>query len=186
MFNLVHSIEQKQVKVIFLGNDAVGKTSFIRRFAENTFRDRYKPTLGVQVFTKENYEFPVGSGQKILIYLWDIGAQDLYEIVRPDYYVGVSGVVFMGDLTRPDSIRDINRWMEEVRLNLKYRYGWALALNKFDLVPEREKKDETTILDEATRHLPEAARVPDKVFLTSAKDNYNVTEVIHCVLSQIL
>ncbi len=186
MFHFAHSMNEKQVKVIFLGNDAVGKTSIIRRFAENIFRERYKPTLGVQVFTRENYEYPPGSGEKLLIYLWDIGAQQLYEIVRPDYYVGVSGVVYVGDLTEPDTIKAIERWASEVKTHVKYPCGWAVALNKFDVLQESGKTSEKKVLEEMGKLLPKEVRDPQKIFLTSAKNDYNVTELIQCVLSQIL
>ncbi len=186
MFHFVRAIEEKQVKIIFLGDDKVGKTSIIRRFAENIFRERYKPTLGVQVFTKENYEYPANSNQKILIYLWDIGAQELYELVRPDYYVGVSGIVFVGDVTRPETIERIRHWANEVKQHVKYPHGWAVALNKIDLIGEEEKKTTKRRREALLELIPEKMRDSEKIFFTSAKNDLQIIELIDCVLSQII
>lgn len=186
MFQLARPIEEKQIKIIFLGDDAVGKTSLIRRFAENIFRERYKPTLGVQVFTREHYEYPPDSKEHVLIYLWDIGAQELYELVRPDYYVGVSGVVYVGDLTRPETIEHINHWSNEGKNHIQYFHGWAIALNKFDAIQDTRDTDEAHIITEMSTLLPKTLVDHEKILVTSAKNNHNVTELVNCVLSQIL
>lgn len=36
--------------IILLGDSKVGKTSFIRRYVENTFKDGYNETLGKYIF----------------------------------------------------------------------------------------------------------------------------------------
>lgn len=44
--------EQLQIKVILLGNGAVGKTSIAMRFSEDHFAKQYKQTIGVDFFIK--------------------------------------------------------------------------------------------------------------------------------------
>ena len=41
-------------RVITLGLYSVGKTSFIRRYADNDFESDHKATLGVEMGTKNN------------------------------------------------------------------------------------------------------------------------------------
>ena len=43
---------KESLKVIVVGNGCVGKTSLIRRFAEDNFTEDYKKTLGVDFLTK--------------------------------------------------------------------------------------------------------------------------------------
>ena len=180
MFSLSKPIHGKQVKVIFLGDDQVGKTSIIRRFADNVFRENYRPTLGVQVITKENYEFPPNSGQKLIIYLWDIGAQQLYEVVRPDYYVGISAAIFVGDVTRPESVQNIDYWFKEIKMHVRYPHGWMVALNKVDAVEDNEKPKNLVSL------LPESLQNKDHIVFTSAKENRNIEILIKKPLSQVV
>ncbi len=181
MFSLSRPIRAKQIKVIFLGDDQVGKTSIIRRFADDMFREKYRPTLGVQVLTKENYIYPPGTDQRLLIYLWDIGAQNLYEVVRPDYYVGISAAVFVADLTHSESITNLEYWLKEIKQHVRYRYGWAVALNKVDVI-----ENKNSLLKRALRLLPDELQEESKVFFTSAKKNINIQELMVGILSQII
>ena len=53
--NLIQStekIDQRQFKVILLGDGAVGKTSIAARFAHNEFAQSYKQTIGLDFFIK--------------------------------------------------------------------------------------------------------------------------------------
>ena len=45
-------IDQRQFKVILLGDGAVGKTSIAARFAHNEFAQSYKQTIGLDFFIK--------------------------------------------------------------------------------------------------------------------------------------
>ena len=45
-------IDQRQYKVILLGDGAVGKTSIATRFSHNEFSQTYKQTIGLDFFIK--------------------------------------------------------------------------------------------------------------------------------------
>lgn len=180
MFALSKPIRGTQVKIVFLGDDKVGKTSIIRRFVDDVFKESYRPTLGVQVLTKEHYEYPLDPSQDLVIYLWDIGAQQLYEIVRPDYYVGIAGAIFVGDVTRPDIIKNLKFWFTEVKTHVRYPFGWMVALNKVDVLD-----DKNGVPEKAMQLVPKEMRENNRVLFTSAKTNQNVEELILRVLSQV-
>lgn len=44
--------QQRQYKVVLLGDGAVGKTSIAARFANDTFTQKYKQTIGLDFFVK--------------------------------------------------------------------------------------------------------------------------------------
>ena len=50
--NYDEEIVTKQFKVIILGDGAVGKSSICARFANETFSQTYKQTIGVDFFVK--------------------------------------------------------------------------------------------------------------------------------------
>lgn len=60
---------RERVKVIVVGNGCVGKTSLIHRFAEDSFTDDYKRTLGVDFLTKTMYEGSLNA--TINFEIWD-------------------------------------------------------------------------------------------------------------------
>ncbi len=182
MLSMSKPILEKQVKIVFLGDDRVGKTSIVRRFVDDEFKPQYRPTLGVQVFTKDHYVFPPESGQELLIYFWDIGAQKYYEIVRPDYYVGMSAVIFVADVMKVESIQNLRYWHEEIRSHVRYPCGWMVALNKVDLV----NGDEENLRTKAMNELPVDLQDQNRVVFTSAKENRSIEELIHGALRQVV
>ena len=50
-----------QKKILLLGDGAVGKTSLVHRFVEGVFKERYKATIGVDIFSKSTNNFLDGS-----------------------------------------------------------------------------------------------------------------------------
>ena len=59
-------------KMLVIGDSSVGKTSFIDRFVNNNFNDKYKPTI-VCEFGLKVIEV---NGIQMRIQLWDIGGQE--------------------------------------------------------------------------------------------------------------
>ena len=74
------------LKVIVVGNEQVGKTSMITRFAKGVFTDSYKKTLAVDFLEKRM----VVSNEEITFLLWDTAGQEEYDsITRGTRGVGV-------------------------------------------------------------------------------------------------
>lgn len=62
-------MNEKLFKVIVLGNPTVGKTSFVQRFVQDTFRRDYKGTVGVDFALKI---IKWSESQVVKLQLWDI------------------------------------------------------------------------------------------------------------------
>ncbi len=98
-------------KVSVCGDWAVGKTSLVRRFATNTFTHDYLTTIAVNHVTKKLKI----QGFNIALQVWDTGGQERFSQLRQRYYKASDGVIFVFDLTRPESFRNIEkRWVSEV------------------------------------------------------------------------
>lgn len=46
---------EKEIKVVVVGNGAVGKTSMIRRYCRGVYTDEYKKTIGVDFLEKTKF-----------------------------------------------------------------------------------------------------------------------------------
>ena len=125
------------LKIVTVGAPAVGKTSMIVRYSTGTFREHYSPTLGTSFAYKE-LDF---DDSHVDMQIWDLGSQDFLERVRSHYYKGATGVVYMFDVTRPETLAQIYDWKEEVERNLS-KYESLLIGNKTDLVIERRVPEE--------------------------------------------
>ena len=62
------------LKVLVVGDVAVGKTSIIERFANDVFREDYKTTIGVE-FSLNSIEV---DGKTANVQLWDIAGQERF------------------------------------------------------------------------------------------------------------
>jgi small GTP-binding protein len=119
-------------KVVTVGSSAVGKTSIILRYTTGKFREYYTPTLGAD-FSIKNMQF---DENKVKLQIWDLGSQDFLEAVRSGYYHGARGVIFMYDVTRPDTLEDLWDWKKEADKHLKGAI-YLVVGNKTDLEKER-------------------------------------------------
>jgi len=118
------------VKVVIVGDWGVGKTSVIRRFAENKFEHDYKPSIGVNIVTK----IIDVKGQKLKLQLFDTGGQERFQPLRQRYYTGANAVVFVFDITRASSASAIeSKWLDEVTSTLGNDFVRVVLANKTDL-----------------------------------------------------
>ena len=72
------------MKVVFVGDSGAGKTSLLRREAEDTFSKEHLATIGVDF---RNKIYQVG---KITVkaQLWDTAGQERFRSIQKPYYKG--------------------------------------------------------------------------------------------------
>jgi len=99
-----------RVKLVVVGDGAVGKTSLLISYATNNFPTDYVPT----VF--ENYTArKKRADETILLHLWDTAGQEEYDRLRPLSYPGADVVLLCFSTVSQasyDAIRD--KWAPEV------------------------------------------------------------------------
>lgn len=157
-------------KICLIGSFGVGKTSLVRRFVYDQFDDKYLSTIGVKV-TKKIMP-PVEIDKKKIIQLeflmWDIEGFEKNMPVTDEYYMGSSGAIAVGDITRPDTVEQLR---EIIAGYLKIAPGSRIVLvgNKIDLKNESFKLKDS--------FLKYADQENMKLFFTSAKTGENVEKV---------
>lgn len=103
------SIFLDQCKVIVVGDANCGKTALIKRFTSSLFYQDYKPSVDVEYetlyFDVLNVGYNVG--------LWDVPGHEKFKIIVQSYYKNANVVVVVFDLTRPSTLMNATKWMQE-------------------------------------------------------------------------
>lgn len=119
-------------KVPVAGDGAVGKTSLIIRYTQGTFSDTYKMTIGTS-FAVRTVDF----GNLIVkLQIWDLAGQPHFSSVRPLFYQGSTGVIYVFSVADRPSFEHLAGWMVEVQKTVGPLTGILLG-NKADLAEER-------------------------------------------------
>ena len=155
-----------QLKIVVVGDPAVGKTSLIRRFADDKFEDAYTHTIGAD-FNVKVVEFPESKKNAVLT-VWDIGGQERFDIIRGYYYEGSHAGLIVFDLTNKESLEHVSNWYKDLQSYLK-NIPIALIANKNDL------ESQIIISDNDIESKTNELKI-DFYFKTSAKTGENVED----------
>jgi small GTP-binding protein len=124
-------------KVCLLGDFAVGKTSLVRRFVYDLFDDRYISTIGVKVSRKTINIARQHDVVELIIMLWDLAGSEEFDHMRVTYLRGASGVLLVGDLTRPATFASLLNYVADFDQH-RGRIPLVLAANKADLLGDSD------------------------------------------------
>ncbi|MCK5039217.1 MAG: GTP-binding protein [Thermoplasmata archaeon] len=153
-------------KICLLGDGAVGKTSLIRRFVFDEFKDEYITTIGTKV-TKKELAFIADDGTDIHLNLMihDILGQAKFEGLHRNYYRGSEGGFIVIDMTRKETLERVRWWYDGFKA-VAGDVPITLIGNKNDLVDEHEITPD--ILSETAKDLD------CSYYLASARSGENV------------
>ncbi|TLZ60897.1 MAG: GTP-binding protein [Methanobacteriota archaeon] len=160
--------QKMKVKVCLVGEGAVGKTCLIRRFIHDQFDDRYISTLGAKVSKKEVVVLnPRADGEISLdMTIWDImGEKGFRELLKEAYFHGAQGILAVCDITRKETLMELNDWIaavDRVTGNIPVQF----LANKADL------RDQAKITPGDVKALADTHKSP--FLFTSAKTGDNV------------
>lgn len=161
------------LKIVLLGDPAVGKTSLVKRYVDNMFRMDYLMTIGTDIRTKT-----ISINDEIVkLIIWDLGGQPLFQDVRTTYCKGANGAVLAFDLTRQHTLNNLHGWAGTV-WRFVGKVPIAVVGTKADLKSIREASME--------RALDFARLTSAKVFETSAKTGEGVEKTFIYLAETIL
>ncbi|UCH89106.1 MAG: GTP-binding protein [Thermoplasmata archaeon] len=168
-----------QKKICLLGDPAVGKTSLIRRFIENTYDDNYISTIGTNVLPKlvKLYIQETGQTIRIKLLIWDIAGQVSFNNVHLSYYRGAEGALIVSDLTRHDTLESLPAWIYQLQ-KASPDIPFVLLANKSDLFSKKtfEIKEAENLARSYKTH----------AFLTSAKTGDGVDNTFHTIALAVI
>ena len=128
-----NSISVTRHKIIFVGDNATGKTAIIDRIFDKPLNNEL--TIGID-FMSKNIRF---RGQNIKIQIWDSAGQEKYKGLIPSYVRNSSIVFIVYDISKRSSFDNIPNWISFVK-NIE-KTTLILCGNKTDLEREVEKNE---------------------------------------------
>lgn len=149
-------------KLVFLGDQSVGKTSIITRFMYDKFDNNYQATIGIDFLSKTMYL----EDRTVRLQLWDTAGQERFRSLIPSYIRDSSVAVVVYDVTNRKSFLNTSKWVEEVRNERGNDVILVLVGNKTDQSDKRQVSAEEG---------DAKAKEHDIMFIeTSAKAGFNV------------
>jgi small GTP-binding protein len=117
------------VRVVLVGDSAVGKTSMLNRFIDGRFDPDERGTIGTGYFKMSQ----IISGQAVTIDIWDTAGQEKYRSLGPLYYRDAAGAVVVCDATNAKSCEHLTEWISAFTQVAGHQTVIAIAANKIDL-----------------------------------------------------
>jgi Ras-related protein Rab-6A len=150
-------------KLVFLGDQSVGKTSIITRFMYDNFDRHYQATIGIDFLSKTMYL----EDRTVRLQLWDTAGQERFRSLIPSYIRDSSVAVVVYDVANRTSFLNTSKWVEDVRAERGNDVVICLVGNKTDLGNDKRQV--------STEEGEEKARKEGLLFMEcSAKAGYNV------------
>ncbi|XP_031175760.1 ras-related protein Rab-6A isoform X3 [Sander lucioperca] len=119
----------RKFKLVFLGEQSVGKTSLITRFMYDSFDNTYQATIGIDFLSKTMYL----EDRTIRLQLWDTAGQERFRSLIPSYIRDSAAAVVVYDITNVNSFQQTTKWIDDVRTERGSDVIIMLVGNKTDL-----------------------------------------------------
>ena len=99
---------QLALKIVWLGDNAVGKTSMLMRFTEGSFQATY-PEF------EQKIKHVSLSGQDVKLLLWDTMGMERFRNITSGYLLGHDLVFLVFDVSNEASFTNMEGWLMEVK-----------------------------------------------------------------------
>ncbi|MEX2715497.1 MAG: Rab family GTPase [Candidatus Sigynarchaeum springense] len=157
-------------KIVIGGAGGVGKTSLLHRYIHREFKEDMKMTIGCQFHTQTLDR----QNKHISMVMWDLGGQERFRFIQPEYVRGAAGAIVLFDLSDHRTFENVTEeWIPIIRNNASPSIPILLVGSKMDLVRE----DVYQVMQVEAQRLVEQYNLSG--FTTvSSKWNVNVDETI--------
>ena len=160
-------------KIVIVGDSFVGKTNIMSKYLKNKFNENSKATVGVEFGSKQfNIE-----GHLINAQIWDTAGTEKYKAITSAYYRGAKGGFVVYDITRKDSFKSVDKWVNDLIAAGDKKMIILVIGNKCDLEEKREVTKE---------HGESKARFLEVAFMeTSALSGENLDKAFEMMMNEI-
>ena len=163
-----------KVKIMFIGNSSVGKTSIIKRYSKNIFSTSYISTLGID-FESKNINI---DNKTINLQIWDTAGQEKYKVLSKNYYNNSNAFIIVYDITNLESFESVMNWIDQIKENAPENVKSILLGNKSDLEEKRK------ISEEEGKNL--AKKININFYETSAQNGVNIEKAIDDLVKDVI
>jgi len=162
------------MKVLLIGDTAVGKSCLLLRFADDRFTSSFVTTIGIDFRIKT---IDVGD-KRVKVQVWDTAGQERFRTITRAYYRDAMGILLVYDVTDVTTFHNIRTWVQNISENAKEECVKMLIGNKCDCENKR------VVSYECGKQLASANGM--KFMETSAKTGHNVMEAFQLLARSIV
>jgi small GTP-binding protein len=169
------NLNKQGIKVLLLGEPAVGKTSLRKRYLGEGFKQNYMMTIGA--------EFAIKEVENYRLQIWDLAGQKSLSAIRNSYYQGAKGAILVFDISRPDTFYQIQPWIDDMLKQQDSVIPMVVVGNKSDLRDNNSVK--VSQAEEYVKKLSEWANMDINYFEASALTGLNVDQLFSSLVEEI-
>ena len=117
------------LKILILGDCAVGKTSLLLRYTDDNFSESHISTIGVEYKIKSINV----NGKTIKLQIWDTSGQERFRSITKNFFRNADGVLFVYDITNKETFSNIKMWLQDaqnVENNFQKTISWKMKTKK--------------------------------------------------------
>lgn len=160
------------IKILILGDHAVGKTSLMLRFTNDVFTENHLNTLGIDFKTK-NIKHKEHDFQ---LQIWDSAGQERFKNITRTYYKKASAIIIAFDSTSVKSFENVHNWITSISNEVDNKVPLAIAATKCDI--------ESHDIVIKGKNLAKEMRL--KYFKTSSKLDRNIQELFWYLVGEAI
>lgn len=164
------------VKLLLIGDSAVGKSSLLLRYSDDQFSSSFITTIGIDFKIKS---ISLDGDKKVKLQIWDTAGQERFKTITTAYYRGAMGILLVYDVTNSATFRNVKSWMNQIDQHAAENVNKVLVGNKCDVTDDMRQ-----VTESEGRQLAEQYGV--KFFETSAKADTGVTEAFESIARDIV
>ena len=170
---------QVHLKLIIIGDSAVGKTSIVNKFVKNIFEDSTFATITPCYLRK------IITINDILynINIWDIPGQDRNPILTHPFVKDAKGVIYTYEVNKTISCENLLNWEESLKSYQDIEEIPKIILaNKSDLLENKNDYDNNL---KSLKEYSEKLRCLN-YYMTSAKTGNNIDDAFNFLINETI
>ncbi|CAK58573.1 unnamed protein product (macronuclear) [Paramecium tetraurelia] len=172
----------EKVKILMLGEGAVGKSSLLSRYVDEKFSENIQATLGVEYRQK----ILIQGESQVTVQVWDTAGnqnsrglgQERFRVITPIFYRNAQGVSLVYSVIDKNSFQQVQTWIDNLKEQIDCeQISIVLVANKCDIA----QREVTTLEGQQL-----AQKYQIKYFECSARTGAQVKEMYTELVQQIL
>lgn len=117
----------EHIKIICLGDSAVGKSKLMERFLIDGYRPQQLSTYALTLY---KYTTKVND-KTVLVDFWDTAGQERFQSMHPSYYHKAHACIMVFDVQRKITYKNLSNWYTELRES-RPEIPCVIVANKID------------------------------------------------------